>query len=236
MHDAPIREYFGLTFNMSTVLMTTVSCIIVFLICYIGSRRLSMRPSGMQNFLEWVVDFVRGIIKANMAWEVGGRFIALAFTLLFYVFVANMLGIPFELVGKSSNEVWWTSPTSDPVLTLTMAVMIVLLTHFYGIKMRGVGEYMKGYVRPVPFLLPFKIIEEFANTLTLGMRLFGNVYAKEILMVLLVGLGTSGIFGFFGAFLPLIAWQAFGIFIGSIQAYIFAMLAMVYMAHKVQAD
>lgn len=195
-----------------------------------------MRPSGMQNFLEWVIDFVRGIIKANMSWEKGGRFIALAFTLLFYVFVANMLGMPFELYNKETHEVWWKSPTSDPVLTLTMAVMVIVLTHFYGIKMRGVGEYFKDYVRPVPFLLPFKIIEEFANTLTLGMRLFGNVYAKEILMVLLVGLGTSSLFGAFGAFIPLMAWQAFGIFIGAIQAYIFAMLSMVYMAHKVESD
>lgn len=234
-HINPEAEFLGLTFNMSTVLMTTVTCVIVFLICYIGSRNLQMRPSGMQNFLEWVVDFVRGIIKANMSWEKGGRFIALAFTLLFYVFVANMLGIPFELYNKSTHEVWWKSPTSDPVLTLTMAVMIILLTHFYGIKMRGMGEYLRDYIRPVPFLLPFKIIEEFANTLTLGMRLFGNIYAKEVLMVILVGVGTSSIFGAFGAFIPLIAWQAFSVFIGAIQAYIFAMLSMVYMAHKVES-
>ena len=170
-----------------------------------------------------------------MDWKVGGQFLALAFTLLFYVFVANMLGIPFEIYNTETHYVWWKSPTSDPVLTLTMAVMVVLLTHYYGIKIRGFGEYLKDYIRPVPFLLPFKIIEEFANTLTLGMRLFGNVYAKEILMVLIVGAGTTSLFTIFGAFVPLMAWQAFGIFIGAIQAYIFAMLAMVYMAHKVES-
>ena len=234
-HITPMREYFGLLFNMSTVLMTTVTCLIVFLVCYIGTRRLSMRPSGLQNFLEWAVDFVRGIIKANMDWKVGGQFTALAFTLLFYVFVANMLGMPFEIYNQTTHEVWWKSPTADPALTLTMAALVVILTHYYGIKIRGVKEYAKDYIRPVPFLLPFKIIEEFSNTLTLGMRLFGNVYAKEILMVLLVGLGTSGLVGMFGAFLPTILWQAFGIFIGSLQAYIFAMLAMVYMSHKVES-
>nr|WP_026104921.1 F0F1 ATP synthase subunit A [Halalkalibacterium ligniniphilum] len=234
MHESPIREFMGLTFNMSTVLMTTVACIIVFLICYIGSRRLAMRPSGLQNFLEWVIDFVRGIIKANMDWKTGGRFTALAFTLLFFVFVSNMLGIPFEIYNKNTHEVWWKSPTSDPALTLSLAALVILMTHYYGIKLKGFGEYAKDYIRPVPFLLPFKIIEEFANTLTLGMRLFGNVYAKEILMILLVGLGTSGVMGAFGAFLPTILWQAFGMFIGTLQAYIFAMLAMVYMAHKVE--
>ncbi|KGA97053.1 ATP synthase subunit A [Alkalihalobacillus alcalophilus ATCC 27647 = CGMCC 1.3604] len=234
-HVSPIRTFMGLDFNMSSVLMTTIACLIVFLICFIGTRKLSMKPSGMQNFLEWVVDFVRGIIKANMGWKVGGQFIALAFTLLFYVFVANMLGLPFEIYDKATHEVWWKSPTSDPAVTISMAALVILLTHYYGIKIRGMGEYLKDYVRPVWFLLPFKIIEEFANTLTLGMRLFGNVYAKEMLMILLVGLGTSGFLGAFGAFLPLIVWQAFGMFIGSLQAFIFAMLAMVYMAHKVEA-
>ncbi|RSK28946.1 F0F1 ATP synthase subunit A [Bacillus sp. HMF5848] len=233
-HLAPMRNYFGLWFDMSTVLMTTVVSVIVFLICYIGTRRLSMHPTGMQNFLEWVVDFVRGIIKANMDWKVGGQFTSLAFTILFYVFVSNLLGLPFEIYNKYTHEVWWKSPTASPAVTLTLAVMVVVMTHYYGIKINGFGGYAKGYVQPVPFLLPFKIIEEFSNTLTLGMRLFGNMYAKEILMVLLVGLGTSGLFGMFGAIIPTIVWQAFGMFIGALQAYIFAMLAMVYMAHKVE--
>ncbi|MBP3952786.1 F0F1 ATP synthase subunit A [Bacillus suaedae] len=233
-HISPMRDYFGLTFNMSTVLMTTVTCLIVFFICFFGTRKLAMRPSGLQNFLEWVIDFIRGIIKANMSWKVGKQFTGLAFTLLFFVFVANMLGIPFEIVNYKTHEVWWKSPTADPALTIGMAALVIIMTHYYGIRERGVGEYFKDYVRPVPFLLPFKIIEEFANTLTLGMRLFGNIYAKEILMVLLVGLGTSGAIGLFGAFLPTMVWQAFGLFIGALQAYIFAMLAMVYMAHKVE--
>lgn len=235
MHDMPIWTIGGLTFNMSTVLMTTVTCVIVFLICFIGTRRLSMRPSGLQNFLEWVVDFVRGIVKANMDWKTGGRFTALAFTLLFFVFVANMLGIPFEIYHKETHEVWWKSPTSDPALTLSLAAFVIILTHVYGIRMKGFGEYARDYFRPVPFLFPFKIIEEFANTLTLGMRLFGNVFAKEILMVLLVGLATSGVVWGVLAFIPTMIWQAFGIFIGTLQAYIFAMLAMVYMAHKVES-
>ncbi|WP_100374180.1 F0F1 ATP synthase subunit A [Bacillus sp. FJAT-45037] len=234
-HKPPIEEFMGLSFNMSTVLMTTIACLIVFLITFIGTRRLSMNPSGLQNFIEWVVDFIRGIIKANMDWKIGGRFIVLAYALLFYVFVANMLGLPFELYNPTTHEVWWKSPTADPVLTLTMAAFVVILTHYYGIRIQGFGKYLKGYITPVPFLLPFKIIEEFANTLTLGMRLFGNVYAKEILMILLVTAGTGSLFGIFGAFLPLVVWQAFGLFIGAIQAYIFAMLAMVYMAHKVES-
>ncbi|WP_059104135.1 F0F1 ATP synthase subunit A [Shouchella shacheensis] len=227
--------WIGLTFNLTTVITSTIAFAIVFVLTVIGARKLAMRPSGLQNFIEWVIDFVRGIIKANMDWKVGGRFIVLAYALLFYVFVANMMGIPFELATSDSNHyVLWRSPTSDPVLALTMAGFVILLTHIYGLKLTGTKAYLKGYVTPKWFLLPFKIIEEVSNFLTLGMRLFGNIYAKEILMILLVMLGTSALYWGVFSFVPLMVWQAFSIFIGSIQAYIFAMLAMVYMAHKVE--
>ena len=72
----------------------------------------------------------------------------------------------------------------------------------------------KTYFKPMPFLFPLKIIEEFANTLTLGLRLYGNIYAGEVLLGLLAGLATSSIFGFVGAIVPAMAWQGFSLFIG----------------------
>ncbi|GAK05690.1 ATP synthase A chain [Geomicrobium sp. JCM 19037] len=230
-------EIFGvqITFNVTTMITFTIAGLIVFLFTFLGSRALAMRPTGLQNFIEWVIDFCRGIIKANMDWKTGGRFIALAYTLLFVIFVSNMMGIPFEIATNDTHSVLWKSPTSDPFLTLTLAAFVVLLTHIYGIKLRGMKEYSLDYFRPKWFLFPFKIIEEFANTLTLGMRLFGNVFAKEVLMLLLATLATSGAIWMGLMFAPTMIWQAFGIFIGSLQAYIFAMLAMVYMSHKVEA-
>src|SRR6185312_12112286 len=106
----------------------------------------------------------------------------------------------------------------------------------YGIKLLGFKGYGKGFLQPLPFMFPLKIIEEFANTLTLGLRLYGNIYAGEILIGLLAALGTQSIFGFAGALVPALAWQGFSIFIGAIQAFIFVMLTMVYMAHKVSTD
>lgn len=86
------------------------------------------------------------------------------------------------------------------------------------------------------FLLPLKIIEEFANTLTLGLRLYGNIYAGEILLTLIAGIAGTSILGFFGGLIPGLAWIGFSIFIGFIQAFIFTMLTMVYLSHKVSAD
>ena len=233
-HEAPMWVFMGLNFNLANVMMITISSLIVFLIAVAGTRRLAMKPTGVQNFMEWVMDFVKGIIKSNMDWNTGGRFLILGMTLMMYVFVSNMLGLPFSVVV--GHELWWKSPTADPTITLTLAVLVMGLTHYYGIKMRGGKNYAKTYVQPMGFLFPLKIIEEFANTLTLGLRLYGNIYAGELLLSLLVGLGTSSVFGAIGAIVPMLVWQGFSVFIGSIQAFIFTMLTMVYLSHKVSDD
>ena len=233
-HGAPTVELMGLTFNLGNVLMITVASVVVFLIAVLSTRKLAVKPTGMQNFMEWVVDFVRNIINSNMDWNTGGRFLVLGVTLIMYIFVSNMLGLPFSVTYD--GDLWWKSPTADPVVTLTLAVMIVVLTNFYGIKMRGFKGYSKNFVSPMPFLFPLKIIEEFANTLTLGLRLFGNIYAGEILLSLLAGSMATGIWGNVFAIVPTVIWQGFSVFIGAIQAFIFTMLTMVYMAHKVSED
>ncbi|MGE6257875.1 F0F1 ATP synthase subunit A [Heyndrickxia sporothermodurans] len=234
-HGAPLWEFMGLTFNLANVLMITVASLIVFIIALVSTRRLAMKPTGMQNFFEWVMDFVKGIIKSNMDWKTGGAFHVLGITVIMYIFVSNMLGLPFSI--QINGDLWWKSPTADPTVALTLAVMIVGLTHFYGVRQKGFGGYLKGFKEPFAFMVPFKIIEEFSNTLTLGLRLYGNIYAGEILLSLLAGgLAMSGPGGLIGAIIPTLAWQGFSVFVGSIQAFIFTMLTMVYMAHKVSHD
>jgi F-type H+-transporting ATPase subunit a len=237
-HGVPHFELFGLLGDWSSILMTTVTAVIVFLLAVGATRTLAMRPTGLQNFIEWVLDFVKGIIGSTMDWKTGGRFLTLGVTLIMYIFVANMLGLPFAI--SYHHELWWKSPTADPAITLSLAVMIVALTHYYGVKMKGAKEYGKDFFKPLPFLFPLKIIEEFANTLTLGLRLYGNIFAGEILLGLLAGLAVTdhhfNILGAIGAFFPMLLWQGFSIFVGAIQAFIFVMLTMVYMAHKVSHD
>ncbi len=238
-HGAPLVELFntGLYFNLANILMISVATIITGAIAYICTRNLQMKPTGLQNFIEWVLDFVKNLISSAMDWKTGARFLMLGMTLIMYVFVSNMLGLPFSVVVGENHELWWKSPTADPMITLTLAVMVVGLTHYYGIRMKGLSEYGKDYFRPVWFLFPIKIIEEFANTLTLGLRLYGNIYAGEVLLTLIVtGLASLNWGGFIAAVPTMMAWQGFSIFIGAIQAFIFTMLTMVYMAHKVAKD
>lgn len=237
-HEAPLKTvdlgFTQITFNLSTIMMLLVAAIIVFLIAVISTRNLKLKPTGMQNFMEWIMDFVKNIIKSNMDWKTGGRFHILGITLIMFIAVSNLLGLPFSIIYN--DQLWWKSPTADPTVTMTLAAMILVLTQYYGIKMRGTGHYVGTFFQPMKFMFPLKIIEEFANTLTLGLRLYGNIYAGEILLALIAGLATSGAVGFIGAIIPMMAWQGFSIFIGLIQAFIFTMLTMVYMAHKVSED
>ena len=230
-HGAPLVKVLGLTFNLSNVLMITVASLIVIIIAVGCTRNLSMKPTGKQNFIEWVVDFVKNIIRSSMDWKEGGHFHVLGITLIMYIVVSNMLGLPFSI--SYNGEVWWKSPTADPTVTLTLAVMVMGLSHYYGIKQRGFKEYGKGFVTPYAFMAPIKVIEEFANTLTFGLRLYGNIYAGEVLLTLLAGsLAASGIGGTIAAIIPTLAWQGFSIFIGLIQAFIFTLLSMVYLSIK----
>lgn len=237
-HTAPVVENVlgisWLDFNMANVLMIAVASLIVFVLSVLGARSLQMKPTGRQNFMEWILDFVKGIINDTMDWRTGKIFLPLGLTLITYILVSNLMGVAFMAVF--GHDLWWKSPTSDPGVTLSLAAMVILLTHYYGIKVKGVKEYGKDYLRPFPALLPIKILEEFSNTLTLGLRLFGNIFAGEVLLSLLVALMTSSALGFLGGAIPMLAWQGFSLFIGGIQAFIFTMLTMVYMSHKVSTD
>ncbi|MFC0525238.1 F0F1 ATP synthase subunit A [Pontibacillus salicampi] len=237
-HENPYAlDVFGipwLDFNLSNVLMIIIASTIVFILAVAGSRSLQRKPKGMQNLMEWVIDFIKGIIGSTMDWKTGKLFLPLGLTLLLYIFISNMLGV-VTMVTVDHN-LWWKSPTSDPGITLTLATMVVALSHYYGIKLRGFGGYAKEFAKPIWWLFPLKIIEEFANTLTLGLRLYGNIYAGEILLGLLATMMAGSIGGFFGGIIPMLAWQGFSTFVGVIQAFIFTMLTMVYLSHKVSED
>ncbi|MBM7543048.1 MULTISPECIES: F0F1 ATP synthase subunit A [Amphibacillus] len=236
-HGAPIIEnLFGipwLSIDLSSAMMMVVSCLIVFILAVLATRNLKMKPTGIQNFMEWVVDFVKKIINDSMDWRTGKVFLPLALTLITFIFISNILGV--IVIGVYDGDIWWKSPTADAGVTLTLAGFMIIMTNFYGVKMRGTKKYAKSFVKPVFFILPFKLIEEFTNTMTLGFRLYGNIFAGEILLGLIAEMAFVTLpIAFIGALIPMILWQGFSLFIGAIQAFIFTTLSMVYMSHKVE--
>ncbi|MFV0559704.1 MAG: F0F1 ATP synthase subunit A [Enterococcus sp.] len=224
-------------FDGTVCMMVVLTCLIVFLLSYFFTRNLKMKPTGKQNAFEWLIDFSRGIVTDNLPRKELSNFHLLAFTLFMFVFVANNLGLVTKIVLPSDTTVW-KSPTADPFVTLTLAFMMILLTHFYGVKRFGFKGYVvNSYLKPVGFMLPMKIMEEFTNILTLALRLYGNIYAGEVLLTLIANMMTN--LGWFS--LPLaipleMVWIAFSMFIGSIQAFVFATLSMVYMSHKIEVE
>lgn len=248
-----------LQFNLSTSLMIIVTSLIVIILSIVATRNLTSGvPSGIQNVFEWIVDFVYGIIGSTIGLKNGSKFVFLALTLILFIFVGNMLGLPFNIItihdepltilgseiiteemineseiihdGHHVVEVaWWKSPTADASVTLALSLSIILLTHILSIQYKGAKSYLKHYFEPYPIWLPLNIIEEISKFLTLGMRLYGNIFAGEVLIGVILMLGVAGV-------IPLVIWQGFSIFVGSIQAYVFTILSMVYISQKISHE
>lgn len=237
MEESRVIELFGLHTSLNTLFSLVATVVIIWGICMYCTRRLSVdNPSKPQLALEWVIDFVRNIVGGNLHNANASMYQLLGVTLFLFVFISNILGLPFLLSIKEYS--YWRSPTADPVVCLALAVLMILLSHFMGVQQQGFKEYViNGYLKPASVLFPIKIIEEFTNTLTLSLRLYGNIFAGEVLLNLIASL--SGLAGpvSWGLALPLqMVWQGFSLFIGAIQAYLFVTLTMVYMSHKVEKE
>lgn len=230
-------QLFGIWFDGTICLMVLLTCLIVFAFVYFCSRKMQLKPTGKQNALEWVVDFVRDIVSGNLPKREVNNFHLLAFTFFLFVLVANIIGLMTKVVVGPDNITLWKSPTADPIVTMTLAFTTMILSIFFSIQRLGVkGYFVNSYLKPFGFLLPMNLLEEFTNLLTLGLRLYGNIFAGEVLLTLLGKMAMNGPFGFVAA-LPLeMIWLAFSIFVGCIQAYVFATLSMVYIGHKIEAE
>jgi F-type H+-transporting ATPase subunit a len=252
MHQSPIVNWFGVNFDLSSLIMITVTSIIVYIIASVATSKLSINnPGKMQNFMEWVVEFVRNLVSSTMDMKQGKVYIKLGLTLIMFIFVGNMLGLPLVIAtevhepiewlgiteadlaeaheaGKHISISWWKSPTASVMTTMGLATMIIVMVHYIGIR-RNTKSYFKHYLEPHPAFLPLNLIKEVSKLLTLGLRLFGNIYAGEVLIAVILMAGFWGI-------IPLIAWQGFSIFVGSIQAFVFTILTMVYISQVIPQE
>ncbi|KRL39390.1 ATP synthase F0 [Lactobacillus helveticus DSM 20075 = CGMCC 1.1877] len=227
----------GLNFDLTGIIGSTLMALAVFLICLWLARKVEMKPNKRQNVFEYLLDFINGIVKDNVSDVDAQKHLSLyAFVLFLFIWFMNQLGMFMEV--KVDDWVFIKSPTADPVATMSFAMMTLLLSFTFGVQRFGVGGYLKNYTQPVGFMLPINIVEEFTNFLTLSLRLYGNIYAGEVLLTL-IGNDLAHAGGPFTLILaaPLaMIWQGFSVFIGSIQAYVFVTLSMVYIGKKVTTE
>lgn len=237
MEKSFVFKFMGLNFDLTGIIGSTLMALAVFLICLWLARKVEMKPNKRQNVFEYLLDFTNGIVKDNVSDVDAQKHLSLyAFVLFLFIWFMNQLGMFMEV--KVDDWVFIKSPTADPVATMSFAMMTLLLSFTFGVQRFGVGGYLKNYMQPVGFMLPINIIEEFTNFLTLSLRLYGNIYAGEVLLTL-IGNDLAHAGGPFTLILaaPLaMIWQGFSVFIGSIQAYVFVTLSMVYIGKKVTTE
>ena len=237
MEKSFVFKFMGLNFDLTGIIGSTLMALAVFLICVWLARKVEMKPNKRQNVFEYLLDFTDGIVKDNVSDVDAQKHLSLyAFVLFLFIWFMNQLGMFLEV--KVDDWVFIKSPTADPVATMSFAMMTLLLSFTFGVQRFGVGGYLKNYAQPVGFLLPVNVIEEFTNFLTLSLRLYGNIYAGEVLLTL-IGNDLAHAGGPFTLILaaPLaMVWQGFSVFIGSIQAYVFVTLSMVYIGKKLTTE
>lgn len=166
--------------------------------------------SRKQALIESLVVVIQKQIEETTQ-EKTDRYLPFIGTLFLFILVSNLISV---IPGVYP-------PTASLSTTAALAISVFVAVPIFGISSRGMKNYFEYYIQPTPLMLPFNIIGELSRTLALAVRLFGNIMSGSLIVAILLGLSPL--------FFPVVM-QAFGLLIGVIQAYVFAILALVYIA------
>jgi F-type H+-transporting ATPase subunit a len=232
--EHPQAKWGPLTVNVDIVWATVIAGLVVVVLgMYLRSRATSGVPGKFQLAWELAVGAVQRQVDESIGPR-GAKVVPLALTLFVFIFTCNL----FEVLGIGSRYEFLPAPTSDINLPLAMALYVFVLSNIAAIKNRGVGGYLAHYVKQPfsPKLAPVNLfmngIEEIIKPLTLTLRLFGNLFAGGLMLSLLAALviwklGPLPIGGLLSVPFTVI-WKLFDMAIGAIQAFIFALLTILY--------
>ena len=199
-----------------TVWLTWLIMLLLATGAWAATRRLREEPGRLQTFLEGAYQAMYGAV-ADVLPQQADRLLPFIGTLWIFVVAANLVGIVPGL----------RAPTQDLSTTSGLALLVFLSVHWYGIRVRGLRRYLTHYLEPNPLLLPFTVIAEITRTVAMAVRLFGNMMSLGLtaLLVLMVA-----------GFLAPVPILMLHIVEALVQAYIFGMLALIYVAGGVQAQ
>lgn len=183
--------------------------------CWLATRAFEVVAGGWQAVVETVVIGIEDQIESLLDRD-AAPFLPLLGTLYIFLTVANVSGIAPGV----------RAPTASIETPAALAAIVFLSVHYYGVRFQGFIPYLKGYLKPNPILLPLNILSELTRSFSLAMRLFGNIMSEELVVAILLALA--------GLLVP-IPFMAFGILVGLVQAYIFTVLAVVYIGGGIGA-
>lgn len=188
-----------------SVVVTWIIMAVVLLLSLILTRNLKVEhPGKRQLLLEQAVTSLEGITEGILGAD-GKRYAAYLTSVLMYLGIANLIGI-----------LGFKPPTKDLNVTAALAIMSIVLIEYAGIHQKGVKRWLKGFAEPIALVAPINVLELFIKTLSLCMRLFGNVLGAFVIMELIEYIMPVG--------LPVVFSMYFDIFDGLIQAYVFVFL------------
>lgn len=209
--------------NPRTLVFTWVAMALVLALSVAAARSADVRrPGRLAALYELIIDFIRDMIKDGMGPRKAEGIVTLALTFLVFISVANLVGIIPTM----------SAPTTDHQTTFALAGVTFFTLHAWGLRYRR-GGYLRDFLQPYPFFLPIRLIEEVAKPITLAFRLFGNMRAKEIMILALLGLIT-GVAQVAGGFTASVLWLGFAVFLSLIQAFVFTILSIAYISLAVE--
>ena len=252
-HTAEEAKAMGFwAFNVDTLLMSLLlGLMFLFLFSRVAKRISADVPSGMQNFVEWVVEFIDSSVRGSFTGR-SALVAPLALSIFAWIFLMNLMDlVPIDYISLITQPIgighFKLVPTTDPNATIGMAIGVFLLVLFYSIKVKGLGGFV-GELTLQPFGkfgLPVNLFLEGVNLIakpvSLALRLFGNMYAGEMIFILIALMGASWVSFSFASTLLFssqiilsLGWAIFHILIVTLQAFIFMTLTIVYldMAHQ----
>lgn len=237
--DQPTFQLFGLTFDTYVIIATLVAAAIVL---WLGFRMRAKATAGvpgkLQLLFELMVEQVTDLTSSAIGPE-GSAFVPLGVVLFFFILVCNWMEfLPTAFQVGISHEILPT-PTADVNLPAAMAVMVFILCHYMSVKRRGVRGYFRHYTKPFAIMTPINVIEEITKPITLTFRLFGNLFAGGLMILVvavvsqqIAGAAVGGVITFAWS----LVWKPFDLFIGAIQALIFSLLTIMYLGMAMSTD
>jgi F-type H+-transporting ATPase subunit a len=245
-HSAQEAKEMGFwAFNLDTLgVSLLLGVLFLFLFRKVAKSATSGEPGGLQNFAEWLVEFIDSSVRGSFSGR-NALVAPLALTIFVWILLMNLMDlIPVDwlplLASQAGVPYLKVVPTTDPNATFGMAIGVFFLVLYYSVKMKGLGGFV-GELTLQPFGkygLPANLFLEGVNLIakpvSLALRLFGNMYAGEMIFILIALMFGGGLgLGLFGGFLQW-GWAVFHILIVTLQAFIFMTLTIVYldMAHQ----
>jgi len=227
-------HWFGLTVNTDTILSTAIAAVIVLGLAFFLRAKVTSTgvPNGVQLFWETLTVQMRNQIEGAIGMRVAGFVLPLAVTLFAFILIANWLSVlPVQYSDETGIHELLKPAASDINFVLALALFVFIAYHAAGFWRRGfLGHPKKLLKGHVAVLAPINLVEELAKPISLSLRLFGNIFAGGILVALIA------LFPPYIMWLPNAIWKSFDLFVGAIQAFIFALLTILYFSQSMELD